>query len=87
MGYNSFIALLASNMGPAPRVAQFCKSLRVSWKDLLDPPPAQLSAELVTSLGRIVGQEPKRLRAATQLLRSLEVLTSRPERNSAKHKK
>jgi len=61
-----------------PVLTKFCKSLGVQWNDLLDFPPTALSPELVASLRRIVGADPNRIRVTTRLIRTLEVLATRP---------
>ena len=58
-----------------PVLGRLCSSLNVPVdKFLIDPPASDFSAELLGPLRRIVGRDPKRIRVATRLLRSLEAL-------------
>jgi len=66
-----------------PVLSKFCKSLNVRWDDLIDPPASAFSHELIASLHRIIGRDQKKLRATTQMLRSLEALTDSAPRQVA----
>jgi len=69
-----------------PVLRRLCASLGVPVENfLLDSPASGLSAEMLGPLRRIVGRDPKKILAASRLLRSLEVLAAggrRPQRRS-----
>jgi transcriptional regulator with XRE-family HTH domain len=59
-----------------PVLRRLCSSLKVPVEEfLLDSPALGLSAEVLGPLRRIVGRDPRRILAASRLLRSLEALT------------
>jgi len=58
-----------------PVLERLCVNLRIPLNEfLLDSSPSTLSPEILNPLQRIVGRDPKKILAASRLLRSLEVL-------------
>lgn len=61
-----------------PVLKRLCESLKIRVDEfLIQTPASSLPPDILTSLRRIVGRDPVRATAATRLIRSLEVLTSR----------
>jgi transcriptional regulator with XRE-family HTH domain len=58
-----------------PVLERLCFNLHIPLNEfLLDSLPPSLSPEILNSLQRIVGRDPKKILAARRLLRNLEVL-------------
>jgi len=58
-----------------PVLRRLCASLEIPVDEfVLDSPASGFSAEMLGPLRRIVGRDPKKILAASRLLRSLEVL-------------
>lgn len=58
-----------------PVLRRLCSSLAIPVEEfVLDSPASGLSPEMLGPLRRIVGRDPKKILAASRLLRSLEVL-------------
>lgn len=66
-----------------PVLKRLCASLKIRVDEfLIQRPAASLPPDILKSLRRIVGRDPVRAAAATRLIRSLELLTSRTPNRS-----
>jgi len=58
-----------------PTLEKFCRALGVRWRDYLcEDGPRKLPDDLLESVRRLVGKNPRKIRAVRQLVRSIETL-------------
>jgi len=58
-----------------PTLEKLCRSLGVHWQDyILENGPKKLPEDFLESVRRLVGKNPRKIRAVRQLVRSVETL-------------